>query len=219
MDDHRLSRAIAAKALATRVDEVIAMSGMTEKRDTFCKGLSRGMVQRIGMARAVLHKPKLLLLDEPASGLDPLARKRLFDVLRAAHAEGATVLISSHILGELSELCSSVGILSRGHLLTTGPTRQVIKSLLQHRKIELTVLPDTREAAVGVLDPDPSVNSLKLDTTMLRFNFQGEDSDLADLHRRLVHAGVGVVTLAESASSLHEAYFAIAEKEGTDAQA
>ncbi|HDY65064.1 MAG TPA: ABC transporter ATP-binding protein [Phycisphaerae bacterium] len=199
-------------SLDRRVDEVLRLIGLTEKREALCKGLSRGMVQRLGLGRAILHRPKLLLLDEPASGLDPLARKILFDTLRSAHAEGATIIISSHILGELSDLCTSVGIMNRGRFIESGPTGDVVRRLLPKRKIELRVLDGSQEAAGAALSGMDDVHDLRRDKAVLHFDFDGTDEDLANLNAELIERGVRVVLLQESATSLHEAYFAITER-------
>ncbi|MBN1941740.1 MAG: ABC transporter ATP-binding protein [Phycisphaerae bacterium] len=195
-----------------RVADVIRLIGLEEKADALCKGLSRGMVQRLGLGRAILHKPRLLLLDEPASGLDPLARKRLFDVLQYVRSGGATIVISSHILAELSDLCTSVGIMDRGVFLEAGPTEQVIRRLLPRRKLQLRVLEGSQAAAVRFLEQRESVSELQTDTMLLRFDFEGDDETVADLLRDLIARNVRVVLFQESASSLHEAYLRIAER-------
>ena len=103
-----------------RVSEVLSLVDLSGKRDSFVRGLSRGMMQRLCLGRAILHRPKLLLLDEPASGLDPLGRKQLFDLLAEINRNDTTVIISSHILGELSDICTSVGIMNSGRFLEVG---------------------------------------------------------------------------------------------------
>ncbi len=207
-----LAHDLHGEQLNERVTEVISLIGLEEKADSLCKGLSRGMVQRLGLGRAILHKPRLLLLDEPASGLDPLARGKLFSVLRRIHADGATVLISSHILAELSELCTYVGIMDRGVFLEVGPTEQVIRRLLPRRKLQLRVLDGSQTQAAGLLGACEGLSDLRTDATTLRFDYDGTDETLAGLLRQLIAAGVQVVLLQESASSLHEAYISIAER-------
>ncbi len=194
-----------------RVNEVIEIIGLGEKRKTLCKGLSRGMVQRLGLGGAILHRPRLLLLDEPASGLDPLARKAMFDALRTCQAEGATILISSHILGELSDLCTSVGVMDEGRFLAAGETRTVMNELLPKRKIELRVLPDGHTQALQHLQQHAKVHALLPEKGRFRFDFDGTDEDLAALNTEMVRRGVKVVLQQESATSLHEAYFAVAK--------
>ncbi|MBN1554806.1 MAG: ABC transporter ATP-binding protein [Phycisphaerae bacterium] len=207
-----LAHGLRGAKLAHRVTDVIGLIGLEEKADELCKGLSRGMVQRLGLGRAVLHNPRLLLLDEPASGLDPLARARLFAVLQRVRAEGATIIISSHILAELSGLCTSVGIMHQGVFLESGPTEEVIRRLLPRRKLQLRVLEGSQTPAANVLEKHENVSMIQTDTTWLRFEFDGTDETVSELLDQLIAAGVRVVLLQESASSLHEAYISIAER-------
>jgi ABC-2 type transport system ATP-binding protein len=106
--------------LSGRIDEVIQQVNLEVKRDAMIKGLSRGMKQRLGIARAIIHRPKVLLLDEPASGLDPKARLDLRNLLRALGEQGTTILISSHILTELEGFCTSIGLMERGVMVRSG---------------------------------------------------------------------------------------------------
>jgi ABC-2 type transport system ATP-binding protein len=206
-----LAHGLRGQALRDRVAEVVALVGLQAKAEEKCKGLSRGMVQRLGLGRAIIHKPALLLLDEPASGLDPLARKVLFDTLRAIHRDGSTIVISSHILSELSDLCTFVGIMHEGEFLECGRTREVIQKLLPRRRMELHVLAESLTAAQAFLEQTDAVNALVEVDGSLRFEFEGTDEHLADLHATLAREGIRIVTLAESATSLHEAYFSLAE--------
>src|SRR5271157_3285702 len=106
--------------IPARIDEVIREVGLEVKTDAMIKGLSRGMKQRLGIARAIIHKPRVLLLDEPASGLDPKARLDLRNLLRSLRDDGATVLISSHILTELEGFCTSIGLMEKGQMIRSG---------------------------------------------------------------------------------------------------
>jgi len=197
---------------SARVDEVLRLTGLEEKKDSLAKGLSRGMTQRLGLGRAILHRPRVLLLDEPASGLDPLARRDLFNVLTNIHADGTTILISSHILGELSELCTSVGIMHDGRFLEIGPTAEVIRKIMPKRQIGLR-LTSGLEQATKLLAANPLVSGIVADGSNVRFAFDGQDADMAALNAQLVAAGAGVAMLQENRASLHEVYFAIAERD------
>ena len=206
-----IAHGLAGDALAARVNEVIKLIDLVDKRDTPCKGLSRGMVQRLGLGRAILHKPELLLLDEPASGLDPLARQSLFDVLRAIRADGATIVISSHILTELSGLCTSVGIMHDGRFLETGTPAEITRKLMPKRQMALTVVSGVAEA-VAIITADPQADDVHADDLRVRFAFDGVDADLAALTKALVTQGVGVALIEETETTLHELYLAIAER-------
>jgi len=110
--------------ISSRINEVIAQVNLEIKHDEMIRGLSRGMKQRLGIARAIIHRPKVMLLDEPASGLDPKARLELRNLLRSLRDQGATILISSHILTELEGFCTSIGIMERGRLVRSGSIEQ-----------------------------------------------------------------------------------------------
>src|SRR6201987_3983069 len=112
-------------AIPARLAEVIAQVSLEVKRDAMIRGLSRGMKQRLGIARAIIHGPKVLLLDEPASGLDPKARLELRNLLRSLRDQGSTILISSHILTELEGFCTSIGIMEKGRLVRSGSIEEV----------------------------------------------------------------------------------------------
>ena len=196
-----------------RVEEVLEIVQLAHKAETYVKGLSRGMTQRLGLGRAILHQPRLLLLDEPASGLDPLARRTLFAALRSAHAAGATIVISSHILGELSELCTSVGIMHNGRFLETGRTAEVVRRIMPARRMSLVALGSV-EAVGRLLMGRPGVTNVRALDGRIEFDFDGDNEAIADINTALVTAGIRVALLQERETNLHEVYFAIAEREG-----
>ena len=206
-----IAHGLGGRQLRDRVAEVIRLIGLEEKAHTPCKGLSRGMVQRLGLGRAIIHRPELVLLDEPASGLDPLARKNLFDLLERIHADGTTIIISSHILAELSDLCTSVIIMHEGRFLETGPTQEIIRKIMPTRQITLR-LAGGAEAAGKVLSEHRSASALQSEPNQIRFGFDGSDAELAELNAALVRAGAGVALMEETRTSLHELYFAITER-------
>ncbi len=193
-----------------RVCEVVRQVGLENKIDEYCKGLSRGMVQRLGMARAILHRPSLLLLDEPASGLDPLARQTLFDTLREVHAEGTTILISSHILGELSDLCTWVGFIHDGKFTHQGATREVVQSLSGGERWMLRLVnSEAMVAAKGILETSEFAESVEQTAqACLSYCFTGDDTQAATLLAQLVQQNVAVVECSIQESTLHEAYLA-----------
>jgi len=195
--------------LHQRVGEVLDLIDLGNKRKNLVNGLSRGMTQRLCLGRAILHHPKLLLLDEPASGLDPLARRNLFDLLKQIHNKGSTIIISSHILGELSDLCTSVGIMHQGRFLETGRTTEIIKKIMPKRQITIQLVAGT-DSAMSLLAAHQDVSDVKVADLKVEFVFDGDDRKLAELNTSLVHAGVSVALLEESKTSLHELYFTIA---------
>lgn len=130
------------------VDELLELVELTVKRNSMVNDLSRGMKQRLSLARSLVHDPDLLVLDEPASGLDPRARVELRDLLRGLNAMGKTIIISSHILAELEEVCSHVAIMEAGRLLASGPPRQILDQLGGSRTVRARFADGTSETFV-----------------------------------------------------------------------
>ncbi len=130
------------------IDELLELVELTVKKDSMVNSLSRGMKQRLSLARALVHDPSLLVLDEPASGLDPRARVELRDLLRGLNAMGKTIIISSHILAELEEVCSHVAIMEAGRLLASGPPRQILDQLGGSRTLRVRYVDGTIETFV-----------------------------------------------------------------------
>ncbi|MCJ7544703.1 MAG: ABC transporter ATP-binding protein [Phycisphaerae bacterium] len=208
-----LAHGLDRKTRTGRADEMLKVIGLEEKAHSLAKGLSRGMVQRLGLGRALIHRPKLLLLDEPASGLDPLARKQLFDVLREVNAQGTTIIISSHILGELSDVCNSVGIMHYGRFLAAGEMSEIVRKIMPKRRISLLLTTDP-QAARTVLQSWPTASVEQVEGPRVRLLLEGTDAELARLNAALVAAGVGVALIEETRTGLEELYLAITERQG-----
>jgi ABC-2 type transport system ATP-binding protein len=151
-----------ANRRATLIGELLELVDLSHKRDEFVMTLSRGMKQRLSLARTMMHDPRLLILDEPASGLDPRARIELRELLKELRALGKTIMISSHILTELAEMCTHIGIIERGCLLASGDVQTILRSLQPHRTLELRVL-DTAERVTALLRGHPHVLSIRRD--------------------------------------------------------
>ncbi len=143
------------------IDDLLALVDLGEKRDGYVEALSRGMKQRLCLARALVHDPQVLMLDEPASGLDPRARIELRELLKELKALGKTILISSHILTELAEMCTHIGIIETGRLLVSGEVGDVLRSLQPHKTVEVRVLGNV-EQAIEVLQPLAGVRDVRL---------------------------------------------------------
>ncbi|HEX9988401.1 MAG TPA: ABC transporter ATP-binding protein [Chloroflexia bacterium] len=142
------------------IDDLLALVELTAKRDSFVEDLSRGMKQRLCLARTLVHEPELLILDEPASGLDPHARIELRELLKALRALGKTILVSSHILTELAEMCTHVAIIERGHLLVNGSVSDILQNMRPSRDIYVRVL-DRAPLAMGILERFQGVVSVQ----------------------------------------------------------
>ena len=175
-----------------RIDECLERVGLADKRNVYGKGLSRGMTQRVVLAKTLLHRPKLLLLDEPASGMDPIARRDLRIILESLAADGATVIVSSHILSELSDMCTSVGIMHNGRLLRHGSLRSVLASFESARvRIELK-LTGSADAAATILGARTDTAQVSVDGQSISFHFEGDETQRAALLGELVRQELGV---------------------------
>jgi ABC-2 type transport system ATP-binding protein len=195
-----------------RTDHVLEIAGADEFRDRFVDTLSRGMKQRVGIARTLMHDPSVLLLDEPASGLDPQSRVHMRHLLRRLADDGKTLMVSSHILPELAAICDSIGIIDHGRLLACGSLDDVLGRLRHDRAMELHALSGLDEAASLLRESDHCRDVDDADapaTGLLRFRFSGDDAALAALLGLLIRRGTKVVTLRQVPVSLEDAYLAI----------
>ena len=173
-----------------RLSEVLEMVQLTHKRRSSVASLSRGMKQRLGLARTIIHEPILLLLDEPVSGLDPLARVEFRGLIHTLKEAGMTVLISSHILRDLAELCTSVGIMELGYLVESTSLKQLYQQLSE-QQILISTLGDIK-ALECELRQCPLVESWQIDgeTQQVKVHFTGDQAAAADLLRSLMAAGI-----------------------------
>ncbi|MEB3177495.1 MAG: ABC transporter ATP-binding protein [Nostocaceae cyanobacterium] len=173
-----------------RLHEVLELVQLGNKRNSLISTLSRGMKQRLSLARTIIHEPILLLLDEPVSGLDPIARMQFREIIKALQEAGMTILISSHVLSDLAELCSSVGIMELGFLVESTSLKQLYQRLAR-QQIILTSL-GKLEALISEIKNHPLVEEWEVMTgkNSLRVYFSGSQEDSANLLRDLVNAGV-----------------------------
>lgn len=189
-----------------RINECLEMVDLTGKRDAMCESLSRGMTQRVVLAKCLLHSPRVLLLDEPASGMDPVSRVRLRDTIQELSRKGVAVLISSHILTELSNLCSHIGILNHGELLDHGPTREVVQRMTKDhsfRLIRIKTLGANAEL-VEFLDESEGVLDLVAEESHICFKFSGSPQDQADLLKKMVQQGFAVTSFEETETNIED---------------
>jgi ABC-2 type transport system ATP-binding protein len=204
------------------IDELLDLVDLGEKRDSFVHTLSRGMRQRLCLAHALVHDPQVLLLDEPASGLDPRARVEMRELLRELGAMGKTVVLSSHILSELAELCDSIGIIERGRLVASGMLDTIRAQLQEGRRLHIHLLSDPSEAevflrgypGVGNIRATP-VNGSSLVTTgfELDIDFTGDEYALADLLETLISRKVRIISFKENRTGLEEVFLRLTKGE------
>lgn len=200
------------------VDELLALVDLTPKRNAFVQSLSRGMQQRLCLAHALVHNPPVLLLDEPASGLDPRARVELRELLRTLREMGKTVLLSSHILSELAEVCTEIGIIESGQIVVSGPVDEVRRQLQQGSKLRIRILRDLDTAEtvlrnlVGVPANSglPHVHSVQLDPVdpqaLVVELEQTDDAEQAALLTYLVGQRIAISEFRVQAENLEELF-------------
>ena len=169
-------------------NEVLDLVDLGYKRDAFVTSLSRGMTQRLGLARVLLHDPKVLILDEPASGLDPRARIEIRGLLKELRKLGKTIMVSSHILPELADICNKVGMIERGELLVNAEVADVMKRVRQRTLLQVGVVGDP-EPAARLLEQSKLVESVELRDGRIRVTLAEGASDYSDLPTLLVQAG------------------------------
>jgi ABC-2 type transport system ATP-binding protein len=202
---HGLPAARRRRAIA----DLLELVELADKRDAYVNTLSRGMQQRLCLAHALVHDPGVLVLDEPASGLDPRARVELRELLRELRALGKTILISSHILPELEELCTSLAIIDHGQVLAQGRLEEIEARLRVGAVLRVRVLggPEAREAARTIAAAEPGVAAVDDGgEETLEIAFTGDEDGAAALLARLVGAGVRVASFGRAASDLEELF-------------
>ena len=190
------------------ISDVLELVDLTSKRETLVNGLSRGMQQRLCLAKTLVHDPPVLILDEPASGLDPRARVEMKALLKELQRMGKTMLVSSHILPELADFCNKIGIIERGKLLVAGNVQDVIRSIRQNRVIEV-VLAAPSETCEVTLAHHPQVRNLAAAEGRYKFEFSGNDADVIALHKELMSLDAQLVWFNEVEADLEEAFMKI----------
>jgi len=194
------------------IGDLLDLVDLGDKRDAYVQGLSRGMQQRLCLAHTLVHDPQVLLLDEPASGLDPRARVELRELLRELRSLGKTILISSHILPELEELCTSVAIVDHGQVLAQGRVADIEKRLRYGAVLRVRVLGEGEaiEAARDFFAAEARVASAAiLDDGQIELGFRGDDAESADLLAGAIGAGIRIISFARAASDLEELFLQV----------
>ena len=174
-----------------RCTELLKQVKLDDRADAFVDSLSRGMKQRLCLARALIHDPKLLVLDEPTSGMDPRTRMEFKELLKELCAEGKTILVSSHILSELSQMCTDIGIIDAGKIVLSGNMTEILQKVNDSNPLLIKVY-EHREAAIKMLRQDPAVKTIAIREDDIAVRFHGGHEAEADLLRKLVTAGIPV---------------------------
>jgi len=195
------------------ISDLLELVNLSNKADAYVDSLSRGMKQRLGLARCLVHSPDVLILDEPASGLDPRARIEMREILKQLRSMGKTILISSHILPELAELCDEIGVIEKGRLIACGAVEDVAVKTRGIAIMQVKTLGEQARAK-EVLLASPYVRRLDDKGSCLRFQFTGTDEDKAALLQQLITAHIPVVQFGESKENLEDVFLAITEGVG-----
>ncbi len=194
------------------VADVLELVGLTEKRGTLIGALSRGMQQRLGLARVLIHDPKLLLLDEPASGLDPRARIEMMAILQELQRMGKTIIISSHILSELQTLCNRVAIIEKGKLIYAGPVQGVQQQIFDSAVYWVRVRGD-QAASLETLRARPEVVAAELVEDRVKITLASHESDATVIPESLVQAGHRLLEFYEEEVGLEKVFLHVTKGE------
>ncbi len=196
---------IAPKQRKARIDEVLELTNAAYMLDYQVSSLSKGMTQRIGLAKTLLHDPDLLILDEPAAGLDPHARIEMRRTIQRLKELGKTILLSSHILPELASVCDLVGIIEQGKLLAQGTVAEITETLREHLVLVIRVDSDIEEAA-ALCRRIENVGQVESSGSEMRLVFTGTRGQVADLNALLVEHGVRITEIKEEEADLEKVF-------------
>ena len=190
------------------IGDVLDLLDLAGKRNDYVNGLSRGMKQRLCLAKTLVHDPPVLVLDEPASGLDPRARVEVKALLKELRKMGKTILISSHILTELADCCTSIGIIERGKLLMHGPIDDVYRRIRRNRIVEIKFL-ENFEVGVSILRKTPETRDVQIEDSRVTVELAADDHQIAALMERLIAEGVRMHSFAEKEPTLEDVFMLV----------
>lgn len=188
-----------------RCTNLLGQVGLEDKTDFHVNALSRGMQQRLCLARALIHDPELLIMDEPTSGLDPRTRYEFKELIRDLHDAGKTILVSSHILSELSQICTDIGIMENGSMVLSGGMEDIMTRIESSNPIRIVIMNGVRDT-IAILKRNPSVKTISQNGKMFVVNFDGTREDEAALLEQLISADIPVREFVREPGSL-ESYF------------
>ena len=210
LDFYARSHGLIGRERTARMRWVMDFTGLRPLADKPIRGLSKGMRQRLCLGRALIHDPSVLILDEPAAGLDPRARIELRKIIRTLAADGKTILISSHILTELAEMCDRIGIIEQGRLLATGTVDEIRGVNTTTRNVAVELLSASDEA-MRLLRANPAVTDLRQAGLDLSFSLTGDRNDQAELLKSLMNAGISILQFRSTDQSLEDVFLRVTQ--------
>ena len=196
-----------------RCSALLEQIGLEDKEEFYVDGLSKGMKQRLCLARALIHDPEVLILDEPMAGLDPRTRFDFRETLKDLSDQGKTIVLSSHVLSELSELCTDVGIIDQGRMALTGSIRDILSQVNSSNPIVITLFGGGTDVALSILKSHPSVHTITVKGREIVVCFSGDEQEEAVLLQRLVDAGLLVSGFTREKGSLESLFMQITDRD------
>ncbi|MBZ4645798.1 MAG: transporter ATP-binding protein [Clostridia bacterium] len=190
------------------IDDLLELVELSHKREAYVDSLSRGMKQRLCLARSLVHNPSLLILDEPASGLDPRARIEMKEILKELKNMGKTILISSHILPELAELCTSIGVIENGKMIVSGSVEEIMLQSSTSRTLKIKVLGNI-DMAIKVIKEQPMVDNIVRNTDNIEVGFNGNEEEASKMLSELVKNNVKITFFGEVQKNLEDVFMKI----------
>lgn len=210
LDFYGASYGIPAAERAKLIPELLELVNLTHKRDSYVDVLSRGMKQRLCLARSLIHDPEVLILDEPASGLDPRARVEMREILKELKNMGKTIMISSHILPELAEMCDVIGIIDQGKLVAEGSVSEIQQKLQGERMIVVKIYKEM-EKAIKFFEDDYNVSQLqrKEDGVSLQFLYKGTNEEQFKMLKRAISQDIAIISFSDVETNLEDVFMEI----------
>ncbi|KMK76373.1 ABC transporter ATP-binding protein [Alkalihalobacillus pseudalcaliphilus] len=208
LDFYGASYGITTKERKVLIPQLLELVNLSHKKDSYVDLLSRGMKQRLCLARSLIHDPKVLILDEPASGLDPRARIEMRGILKELKSMGKTIIISSHILPELAEMCDEIGVIDHGSLKARGTVKEIQKQLQATRLIEVQVA-DALDISTRFFEDQAFVSDLQVKENKIEFLFTGNEDNQIELLRKAVAQHLSIISFNHVESNIEDVFMEI----------
>ncbi len=198
------------KATKIHITHLLEVVGLLDKKEEYVDSLSRGMKQKLCLARTLIHNPKLLILDEPASGMEPRARLEMQDILKRLTYEGTTIIISSHVLAELAEMCSHIGIINQGEMVLSGSMEEIV--LMQNQATPIIMqLTKGMDIAIKILKANEKVANIAIQGSYISFSYNGDYDKDSDLLAELITQGARISSFKRQDSNLETIFLQLTD--------